>query len=1105
MAATKGFLRNLGFQARNTLDSPSPGTKRDASYRPHTDGPTAKRQKPAKFLGSQHSSQDMDLDMERVSATQYASQESGKPSFSNGVPEFRNVETNLGPRRSDRRARRSTGSQSPCLVPLRTIRFHGSELENDRIMEHDELAPDSRTQTRRTHQLGNSSKRRLDTPGLTNSFGDGADGQFHPRQQVMTRFGKPAGNGASFEADELSQPHPSPSMANKKLVRGSAKAPTPSLSRKGDIAPTKWEPCLQVRSAVCEQTHRYLGPNVKPAKPEEGKGCYLQPEGESRNLRAFSSNGSPVDEYPWLKITVNVKMLHWHPDSPIIKIAQPADPSRSIGAKMVIRFYDNADAQSAAMWAVDVLHLQHVYKEDSAKLHQTYEKTAREIGDHVSATSSVKTPIHDVARFQPIGRKGAQNSETIKASGASTPASISSAVPLRSRMTLRDPMSASTRASRTEDDDVAEIPLSTRQQSLRSTRNRRAATVIQAPSPQPIAPRWSEAEEHLDWDRDWQLPLTYQRTTVDKDDIPRLDEGQCLNDNLIGFGLQYLFQMQAARDPSLSKRVYMHNSFFYDKLRSDRSYEGKINYAGVRSWTAKVDLLSYDYIVVPVNEHFHWWVAIICNPGRLDPDAPRSSTEGNGGFLNEYGDGSTKPTNPRGPSPDLEMTDVVGKPPLLPPQESKATQSQHPPTDKSIDIVTSDILPSVGNSNVVDLIADDDTGDKNTPSRVGRSTKRGRKSLGPPPRRYGPEDPRIITMDSLGQSHSPAVGALKTYLVAEFKDKRNKIIDELPTVLGMKAKNIPEQNNFCDCGVYLLGYMQEFLKNPDQFVNTLLQNERPKWNVNPVKLRETWRDTIFAEQKGHQERCLEEKTKKRTVASSKGRLLEPAVEAKTNPQSTAPTPSASLMRSAEADIPPGPSREVTAVPAQAQPIRPELVTVSPRSEGLPVSGHRSVVQHPHRPGEGGDPAVSPLPKSPTTPRARPSHQEGSSDEVMLVPASGHVIHPSIEKKFEGDIGFLPLLPESSPAQRSPRSARLLITSPPTRKTASEVQEAGGPAFGRHGSEIRSARRQGKGFIASLSTSPSAPSRASNWNTLRSSVGRVEKAELLRDHVDLTDD
>jgi len=316
------------------------------------------------------------------------------------------------------------------------------------------------------------------------------------------------------------------------------------------------------------------------------------------------------------------------------------------------------------------------------------------------------------------------------------------------------------------------------------------------------------------------MPLITRRTTVDKEDIPRLDEGQCLNDNLIGYGLRYLFDVLGHRASDLNKRVYLHNSFFYEKLKAPR---GAINYEGVKSWTAKVELLSYDYIIVPVNEHYHWWVAIICNPGKLDPDAKGlpGKIQGSSNELEAKVDGVAD---------DVEMTDITEKRSSPPPRASA--------TD-GIALVKSDIVDLVSDDKQVsiDLTA-------TSRARQPRKPKPGAKPL-------NPGDPRIITLDSLGSTHPQAINHLKKYLLAEFEDKQGKIITEIPPNMGMRAMNIPEQNNLCDCGVYLLGYIQQFVRNPDEFIEKIVRKETFDWEFDPSDLRKIWRDTILGEQKRH--------------------------------------------------------------------------------------------------------------------------------------------------------------------------------------------------------------------------------------------------------------
>ena len=37
----------------------------------------------------------------------------------------------------------------------------------------------------------------------------------------------------------------------------------------------------------------------------------------------------------------------------------------------------------------------------------------------------------------------------------------------------------------------------------------------------------------------------------------------------------------------------------------------------VKRWTRKVNIFEKDFVVVPINENFHWYLAIICYPGQV--------------------------------------------------------------------------------------------------------------------------------------------------------------------------------------------------------------------------------------------------------------------------------------------------------------------------------------------------------------------------------------------------------------------------------------------------------------------------------------------------------
>ena len=431
-----------------------------------------------------------------------------------------------------------------------------------------------------------------------------------------------------------------------------------------------------------------------------------------------------------------------------------------------------------------------------------------------------------------------------------------------------------------------------------------------SPTPPQYEATWTE--EHPDWAKDWRIPLSFHRTTVDKEDIARLDEGQFLNDSLLTFYLRYLHVTLEKENPTLAKRVYFHNSFFYAKLRPIKGRT--INYEGVKTWTAKIDLLAHDFIVVPVNEYSHWWVAIICNAPRLlshqtevvDVDAEAESdtsnrAEANGRTENEntrkrtptHGaeaqatrtddlilDGQAPTTSSRTSPKTATMTKGMSKMSISP---QKMTQ-RGPVFDLSGDDDTSCVAHTVPDS--------DDDLDLPVVSDIVRRPatkpkKPTRKSAGPPPRKLDPKQPRIVTLDSLGSPHSVSVSFLKQYLLAEIKERKGIDLDD-PGSLGTTAKDIPEQKNYCDCGVYLLGYIEAFIKDPDTFVRGILQREPPQWDVNAPKLRNRIRDIILDLQKSHQdEEEAENQAKAERKKQKKGRA---ASRGPGDPGSEAPGP-----------------------------------------------------------------------------------------------------------------------------------------------------------------------------------------------------------------------
>lgn len=354
---------------------------------------------------------------------------------------------------------------------------------------------------------------------------------------------------------------------------------------------------------------------------------------------------------------------------------------------------------------------------------------------------------------------------------------------------------------------------------------------------------------HPDWQESWQAPLIFpptgkNRATVDKVDIPRLDEGEFLNDNLINFYIRHLEHKLEKERPELLRKIYFFSTFFFEKLKSTK---GKINYDGVKSWTARVDLLSYDYIFVPVNENAHWYLAIICNV----PNAAKPVPEDKRGA-------STTPT------PDaIEVADA--------PTSPNMSSVERNLTDISLEDGTAAVAAPGEKADGVSLCG-------GIASSVARLTPlKKRKTTGSTHSKLDPTQPRIITLDSLGSAHAPTCRALKEYLIEEAKAKRGIDLTTVPT--GMTARGIPEQNNYCDCGVFILAYMEEFLANPDEAARKLLMKEELGWDIRPTDIRNSIRELLFDLQAEQQKRHKQLEEEKRLRKAKRKSMAETSPEA----------------------------------------------------------------------------------------------------------------------------------------------------------------------------------------------------------------------------------
>ncbi|KAH7914279.1 hypothetical protein BJ138DRAFT_1098802 [Hygrophoropsis aurantiaca] len=114
-----------------------------------------------------------------------------------------------------------------------------------------------------------------------------------------------------------------------------------------------------------------------------------------------------------------------------------------------------------------------------------------------------------------------------------------------------------------------------------------------------------------------ELILVYPPTgtgalNIMRTDLNRLQPGEFLNDTLIEFGLKLWLSELRENNPTLADQIHVFSSFFYKKLHNKKSQDE--GYQSVRKWTSKFDLFSKKYIIVPINENLHWYLAIIYEP-----------------------------------------------------------------------------------------------------------------------------------------------------------------------------------------------------------------------------------------------------------------------------------------------------------------------------------------------------------------------------------------------------------------------------------------------------------------------------------------------------------
>ncbi|KAF4931257.1 Ubiquitin-like-specific protease 2 [Colletotrichum viniferum] len=741
-----------------------------------------------------------------------------QPAFQ--VEEYRTVQRNNSVPRKNTRTRKRSANKSPAskVQPL------------DIDGEEDEISQDMPAVKKRN--VGKMVPFKMTPLKGSRDASEGiSDSDLHKIDELASEAGS-AKKRQVFDVDPISDDEkPSPTTSESRLV-------------KADMSRVEFK--KQKPDAVIFKLKRAVSGKhilvVDELPPEEQP--HLQVLDDKKHLLACGRDGKRSHLFHWIEVKVNFcqRIAYATTATPLASISRSS--SGEAAGRLVLEFAANNDALRFGNWVEGVAGGLRNLKvpcepADSHQLQKVFDTQWKNAVEYKPASWTSKPDDIRYLESKKASKDGDIHNSTPRTSSRPNSAhqdvSYQSGKPLRSSMNTGDPASTPSKTPRTSsfftlagEKDAKAEPRRTRDVPQRQTRDA-AARRTNEPKPSILAPRspspvlWTE--ENKEWKKIWDddKPLLYpefgkHKATVIRDDIFRLDEGQFMNDNLIWFYMKYLQVKLEKENKQTHDRIYFMNTYFYPKL-TEKSGRG-INYEGVRSWTTKVDLFSYDYIVVPVNEQAHWYLAIICHPSKLIKAQ--------------------------------EVQEVDKEPPQVAQKEALVSAVGEQVEHMSLDD------PATENKDTVVLVE---------PKASPVKSQLPRKSTGALPRKKDPSEARVITLDSLGVGHSATCGNLKEYLVREAKDKKNLEI-EAPGQFGMTAKNIPEQLDHASCGAFLLGYLREFLKAPDDTVGRIVRKEEMNWDITSIAMRSELRGIII-EQREEQNRrfallAAEKKTKRKT-------------------------------------------------------------------------------------------------------------------------------------------------------------------------------------------------------------------------------------------------
>ncbi|XP_036141062.1 uncharacterized protein LOC105830930 isoform X2 [Monomorium pharaonis] len=310
---------------------------------------------------------------------------------------------------------------------------------------------------------------------------------------------------------------------------------------------------------------------------------------------------------------------------------------------------------------------------------------------------------------------------------------------------------------------------------------------------------------------------------INTEDYLCLAEDQFLNDVIIDFYLKYLtLEVLSESD---QHRTHVFSSYFYKRLTSPHAQAAESNvpmtpaakrHARVQKWTKNVNIFEKDFVIIPINEHAHWFLAIICFPGLVGKVATCVAKTGENNV--------PKTTQKTKKIKELKAKAVtIGSTTITP-----------VPTTITIDQLDdgSERDEAEGDDDEMEMDSDEeDETDQSEENKTQINVKLEEQ-------KEFVKIPCILIFDSLaGASRSRVVATLRDYLSCEHVAKLGveKTFSK-DTIKGACPK-VPQQSNFTDCGLYVLQYVESFFKNPIKDYTL------------PIKILKTWFEEIVVTRK----------------------------------------------------------------------------------------------------------------------------------------------------------------------------------------------------------------------------------------------------------------